>query len=187
MRRSLFSALQALLGALLDMSQMALTWNSANKSLTAVFVALLAAFTLLSGLRAYGPSSFSVFSIPRHAICGTPSSIHAVNFTQRNEYWDLTAAGDAVWADILPDNGGFVPHRDSNGHAYLTGISMFHQLHCLQMIRMAVQKLENSTHSGSARDVHDHHAGDQRHWVHCLDYLVQVCITRFHHLKIYSE
>jgi len=76
-----------------------------------------------------------------------------------------------------------------------TGISMFHQLHCLGMLRGAIQTLysrieelewERDTHgsndlhqheseklSSHKHARHDHFAGHD-HWAHCFDYLRQV-------------
>lgn len=65
----------------------------------------------------------------------------------------------------------------------MAGITMFHQPHCLGMIRSAIQQLmfdkpmnmEDAIglkHDGIGRR-HGPHL-DQEHWVHCLDYLAQV-------------
>ena len=104
--------------------------------------------------------------------------------------YDLSPAGDPHWEAILPPNGGFIlaEREEANGSTVTisTGISMFHQLHCLQIIRKAIQGYmgandcmsveheqgeDEMTHEHGATH-HDHH--DQTHWVHCLDYLAQV-------------
>jgi len=83
-------------------------------------------------------------------------------------------------------------HSQKQKHS--TGISMFHQLHCLGMIRGAIQTLyarieeleggAKHTHGdhvshrrgdGNESSGHDHLAGHD-HWTHCFDYLRQVII-----------
>ncbi|KAF1992170.1 hypothetical protein K402DRAFT_128 [Aulographum hederae CBS 113979] len=134
---------------------------------------------------------------------------HAVTFEQHLEFYDLTTAGDGNWSTILPNNGGFVVQKQRGGSYSMAGITMFHQLHCLQMIRGGIQELESETKRLKLRQVtgrhgdeedehtipdpgttgededddeavsegiHDGgHGGthDSKHWVHCLDYLMQ--------------
>lgn len=70
---------------------------------------------------------------------------HSVTFTQRPEYLDLSEAGDANWTSLLPPNGGFVSQPSQRGPGReVVGITMFHQLHCLQMIRSTIQELQSA-------------------------------------------
>jgi hypothetical protein len=120
-----------------------------------------------------------------------------VTFSRRNEFYDLTPEGDANWTALLPPNGGFVSHQTKDGNYEMAGLTMFHQLHCLQMIRAAIQNLQvegkdleadlDLQENGMIGDMgmehntknkvkrHGPHL-DQEHWVHCLDYLMQVSI-----------
>lgn len=144
-------------------------------------------------------------------------------FSEHREFYDLSRAGDANWTALLPPNGGFVVQKLDGRRSRMAGVTMFHQLHCLQMIRGAIQDLreENTKLSSRVRARHlDHddvdamkggvplvsdgfekehkhkqvegeerppqaevddggpstHRGghDSMHWVHCLDYLMQV-------------
>jgi hypothetical protein len=121
-----------------------------------------------------------------------------VTFQQRSKYFDLSEAGDGNWTSLLPPNGGFVSSPSREGPGYeMVGITMFHQLHCLQMIRSTIQDLMAGRPVGSrmnermenemfqakqghpylddsfgVRKRHGPHL-DQEHWVHCLDYLMQ--------------
>ena len=136
------------------------------------------------------------------------SRAHSVTFERHPELVDLTHGGDANWTALLPPNGGFVSQPSKDGSGYeMAGISMFHQLHCLGMIRTAIQDLKygkdetngadkkKATTMGkinglpvydeeddfgvrrrrSVRMEKEHGAHDEhKHWLHCLDYLVQV-------------
>jgi hypothetical protein len=126
-----------------------------------------------------------------------------VTFTQRPEFFDLTAAGDGNWTALLPPNGGFVSEKTGEGGYEMAGITMFHQLHCLQMIREAFQDvMEGKRMLESEMDAEEEEMGmgdvgrehgvrrkrvvgkrhgphlDQDHWIHCLDYLMQVSSLR---------
>ncbi|KAK0636391.1 hypothetical protein B0T17DRAFT_595893 [Bombardia bombarda] len=122
-------------------------------------------------------------------------------FTEHHEYKNMSHEHDYLWQELLGPNGGFLKKVDQDKKFHSYGISMFHQLHCLQMIRGAVQGLleENAmtrmNHSEKTEretmDEHEHehehdhatgsggddpHKGhlDSRHWLHCFDYLRQV-------------
>ncbi|KAK2011707.1 hypothetical protein LZ32DRAFT_511519, partial [Colletotrichum eremochloae] len=64
-------------------------------------------------------------------------------------------------------------------HKY--GISMFHQLHCLDILRRAFQMLLEATDlhqpemQQRSSNPHESHY-DQDHWTHCFDYLRQQSI-----------
>ncbi|KAH8817354.1 hypothetical protein F5884DRAFT_663008 [Xylogone sp. PMI_703] len=106
----------------------------------------------------------------------------SVTFQKYNNYQSLDPADDKYWEDLLTPNGGFViveePHIIESHHgttddiafaSRVRGISMFHQLHCLQMIRSALQESSGGKHQGHSE------AGSLRpaHWLHCFDYLRQ--------------
>ena len=61
-------------------------------------------------------------------------------------------------------NRGFVKLRLRDGSVRHYGVSMYHQLHCMEMIRAALGG-DSSRHSGH---------GDEPHLKHCLDYITQV-------------
>ena len=101
-------------------------------------------------------------------------------FKARPEFNDLTAEGNDLWDSIIPKNGGFILRR--KGKVWdVGGVSMFHQLHCLQMIRAGIQDLQNenkqmkrSPHGGEHEHGSSNGMNDTIHWAHCLDYLMQV-------------
>lgn len=137
---------------------------------------LLSAIFLFSTAALFISSSWAVQPIQDY-ICSS-SFTADVEFRSASEYRDLSPVGDQAWEDLLTSNGGFlVQEIDGKEHTY--GISMFHQVHCLQKIRLSLQALSNSSVS------HENHLDG--HIVHCLDYLRQVSFSirfdRTHHTQ----
>jgi hypothetical protein len=103
-------------------------------------------------------------------------------FSQTRIYSDLSPAADKNWTRLIPPNGGFVVRKGEGGKSEMAGVSMFHQLHCLSMIRMAVQDMRAGRQPALSHDEieEEEKHGDGRpleeHWVHCLDYLVQAVL-----------
>lgn len=118
-----------------------------------------------------------------------------VHFVQDNNYTSLDHKFDGLWHDdMLPPNGGYFPMDKETNNTDKLGISMFHQLHCLGMIREEMQHLHeiiDNLNAGGTGEVKSHHnsrrhndgfdfdAGrpahhDQGHTLHCFDYLRQV-------------
>ena len=64
---------------------------------------------------------------------------------------------------------GFLQVQRHNGEVEEYGISLFHQLHCLQMIRSLLLNQSWASHHHDAGQV-----DDGPHWAHCVDYLAQV-------------
>ena len=89
----------------------------------------------------------------------------------------LDASTDVFWDTdrLLTPNGGYII-REYEGQDSYYGITMFHQLHCLQALRTALQILTakaNGTGSGELPPSHWKHG---THYLHCLDYLKQVSL-----------
>jgi hypothetical protein len=61
-------------------------------------------------------------------------------FTAHAEYRNLSHEFDSLWEDLITPNGGFLSQKDGGDEANHYGISMFHQLHCLAIIRSALQQ-----------------------------------------------
>ncbi|CAG8959441.1 hypothetical protein HYFRA_00001339 [Hymenoscyphus fraxineus] len=78
------------------------------------------------------------------------------------------AANDTNWKELLSAGEGFLQVQNENGRKVKMGVSMFHQLHCLVMLR---DLLLNPTmaHASPTGDWPD----DNLHWLHCFDYLAQ--------------
>lgn len=105
-----------------------------------------------------------------------------MSFEEHDDYKNLTHAYDHLWDDLLPANGGFLSKTYSNGKSHGQGISMFHQLYCLQIMRSAYQSMQeklNGMHH-ERRELqeeksHKHMHLGQDHWLHGFDYLRQTC------------
>lgn len=121
----------------------------------------------------------------------SPDQTHGRVFNERPELERTVNDSDEVrtWESILlPPGGGGIRSHTIPDSIHLTadekkeekvlswGISMFHQLHCLIVLRAIVfpETTENTINSTSQA-----HSGDMLHdkvhWAHCFDYIAQVC------------
>ena len=83
------------------------------------------------------------------ALCVTPYT-QQVDFVPHPEYSNLSSQYDKLWDEILPANGGFLADTKF-------GITMFHQLHCLQLLRICLQKAHDEDEDGGrVMDSHGH-------------------------------
>ena len=115
----------------------------------------------------------------------------SVEFYEHYEYQNLSHASDHLWDELLTPNGGFLAGLDDAGQPHRYGISMFHQLHCVAMLRMLVQNLifgdeaSITAHGMPGNHINKknvprsdygaaHNDFDSEHWLHCFDYLRQV-------------
>ncbi|KAL7941846.1 hypothetical protein V8C42DRAFT_333888 [Trichoderma barbatum] len=107
-----------------------------------------------------------------------------VTFSEHPQYKNLSREYDYLWDELLTPNGGFIMKKDEKNIAHQYGLSMFHQLHCLAMIRAAMQDALNLPESTSkTQSRHKHHAhkngsvfDTSDHWLHCFDYLRQTIL-----------
>ncbi|KAI1337657.1 hypothetical protein F5Y15DRAFT_417798 [Xylariaceae sp. FL0016] len=89
------------------------------------------------------------------------------------ELKDMTAEADNAWSSTLSTPmGGFLWIDHNETHSEPWGVSMFHALHCLSLLRVQVQQSRNAkagTHDHSAHGTgkHEDHVG------HCFSYLAQ--------------
>lgn len=98
-------------------------------------------------------------------------------FRRRPELEDMTEVGDAAWSTMSSTKqGGFLWVRYNETYKTGHGVSMFHALHCLSMIRDAVKgpKTGVAAHShGSRGDTHGGKSEEEMHIGHCLSYIAQ--------------
>ncbi|CAN9228036.1 unnamed protein product [Alternaria sp. RS040] len=88
-----------------------------------------------------------------------------------------TSADDARKIDwesqLLTPNGGFLMVEEWDYKVQGYGVSMFHQLHCLTMIRTMLLGGEMSTaHEAKGNEW----KADPLHFLHCLDYMAQAIL-----------
>ncbi|KAJ4856800.1 hypothetical protein T069G_10168 [Trichoderma breve] len=80
----------------------------------------------------------------------------------------------AFWDSLLTPNGGFLMVDLGDHRNHSVGVSMFHQLHCLSIVRSVVvgggmHKHPNDGGGNSAME-------DDQHFMHCFDYIVQAIL-----------
>ncbi|KAF3002135.1 hypothetical protein E8E14_001761 [Neopestalotiopsis sp. 37M] len=126
---------------------------------------------------------------PNHDASLPITGTRPMKFSEHENYMNLSHEYDMLWMDLLTPNGGFVKRPDKHGKERKNGISMFHQLHCLGMMREAVQDLterlaaaesgmpmsSRRAAAGEAHGLHDPTA-EPDHWLHCFDYLRQTIL-----------
>ncbi|KAI0098117.1 hypothetical protein F4776DRAFT_532174 [Hypoxylon sp. NC0597] len=81
------------------------------------------------------------------------------------------------WDSLLTPNGGFLMVEEQSHEINQYGVSMFHQLHCLSMIRSVLLSSEmHMDHvQAESRDTAES-AKDHGHFLHCFDYIVQAIL-----------
>ncbi|KAJ5165642.1 uncharacterized protein N7500_007472 [Penicillium coprophilum] len=100
----------------------------------------------------------------------TTPRLNLYQFHTSKELEDLSTAGDASWQQLTTTNdGGFLWVRHNETYRTGWGISMFHSLHCLGLLREIVKT--KSDHSNS--DSHHASHADAAHAGHCLSYIAQ--------------
>ena len=112
-------------------------------------------------------------------VCGSDPLIETMVFTEHHQYMSLSHDADVYWKNLTGPNGGFIRQPDREGIVRRHGVSMFHQLHCLQMIRAEIQRLmhleqRHEAQRGGDGEQIGETMSDEAHWTHCLDYIRQV-------------
>ncbi|KAI0016086.1 hypothetical protein F4780DRAFT_713451 [Xylariomycetidae sp. FL0641] len=81
-------------------------------------------------------------------------------------------SSNAAWESLIPEGRGFVQlHGDASGSEGRYCVSVFHQLHCLDMLRRGYYAAAGST---GAADTEQHsHTTQSAHMQHCFDYIRQ--------------
>lgn len=89
----------------------------------------------------------------------------------------MTEAGDAIWSTVSSTKqGGFLWVRYNETYKTGYGVSMFHALHCLSVIRDATKGSKSGAvaHShGFKRGIHEGKSEEEMHIGHCLSYIAQ--------------
>ncbi|KAI1456423.1 hypothetical protein F4805DRAFT_458847 [Annulohypoxylon moriforme] len=140
--------------------------------------------TLVDGVRTGSSAHTASDSHPSLQECSTiqPSQeLHPVKFYKdpwKYPVYDRKESKNIDWWDnLLTPNGGFLMVKEKDGEINQIGVSMFHQLHCLSMIRAML--LKGNAHMDHVhvedRDMNQS-AKDRGHFLHCFDYIVQAII-----------
>ncbi|KAL3422013.1 hypothetical protein PVAG01_06169 [Phlyctema vagabunda] len=94
-------------------------------------------------------------------------------FQEEKSYQTFDSSADNLWRDLVTPNGGFF-FDETRTDSKVYGIAMFHQLHCVQMFRQDFQELYARLDGRSDGKLNVLHHIDEKHLLHCLDYLRQV-------------
>jgi len=124
----------------------------------------------------------------RHGTCERVDTVqhqeyHQHTFPEVTPLEDLGPGGDKSWSELTPAGGGFLWLRYNETFDMPWGISMFHGIHCLQMLRGEFQSQLGIRNGGG----HHHHrrqiatqndepgeGADLVHLGHCLAYIVEI-------------
>ena len=112
-------------------------------------------------------------------VCGVDTLTEPMLFTINAKYMNLSHDADVEWETLMTPNGGFIEQPDSEGIMRKHGVAMFHQLHCLIMLRTEIQRLmhiDQSHHGrrGGETEQDREALHEKYHWMHCIDYIRQV-------------
>ena len=105
---------------------------------------------------------------------------------------DLESAHETKWTSkFSTKQGGFLVVRRNETYTENWGVTMYHSLHCLMLIRTALghaiatgkhDSQHELRHEGmeyqgadTSESGHTAHAADVKHLEHCLSYIAQVC------------
>ncbi|KAL8948068.1 MAG: hypothetical protein Q9183_007723 [Haloplaca sp. 2 TL-2023] len=150
--------------------------GSRTPSLPIIVSSIIALLVILSVIfHSNINSAFRRFESNRH------HRLHHVTtiFRDKPVFENLSPSGDAEWERaLLTPKGGFlwVQYNGTTERPY--GISMFHALHCLKMLREVIQKspgMVEKEHKGQG-GMHGHETGhgqDMDHIGHCIGYIAQ--------------
>jgi Mycotoxin biosynthesis protein UstYa len=101
-------------------------------------------------------------------------------FTRVPTFEDMSHENDAAWAaTVMPEKLGFIYVKYNETFSIERGISMFHAMHCLSLLREMLQmKLpgeSSQSHQHGSKAGHEsaNHLREQ-HMPHCLSYVAQV-------------
>ncbi|RFU24747.1 hypothetical protein B7463_g11597, partial [Scytalidium lignicola] len=109
------------------------------------------------------------------AQCPQQTEFSIKKFGGNTDYMTLDHRKDVLWEALTVNDtsghGGLIWASDGNldGKETVGMISMFHQLHCLAGLRMALQASSEGKFVGIDQD-------DDLHWPHCMDYLRQTLL-----------
>jgi hypothetical protein len=95
------------------------------------------------------------------------------DFQEDKRIQTFNSTADKLWQDTVTPNGGFVID-ESRTESQVYGIAMFHQLHCLAMVRSGFQQLFARIERRGNGHTQMPHGFDEAHILHCLDYFRQV-------------
>lgn len=164
---------------------MAISKRNISIILGSVFLVLLSSLLLLlysnKHWRNFTEQFQDAICVPKQSWDPDPPiyrAFHPINALEETSepHSSLHHQTEQTWESLLlPPNGGLLRVRRENGTTGQYGVSMFHQLHCLIVLRglLFPGTSQNHEHSTSPSKTGEPHQ-DSVHWAHCLDYIAQV-------------
>jgi hypothetical protein len=103
-----------------------------------------------------------------------------VIFERDTNWFNMSHAWDDEWKALSGKTGGLLHMYDTEaGRDRPWGVSMFHQLHCLAILRAQMQQLQDALADGQADEGRAQELRlSNTHYQHCFDYLRQVRIKK---------
>ncbi|TWU71248.1 hypothetical protein ED733_002341 [Metarhizium rileyi] len=149
--------------------------------LLALFSSLVISFALFTYFMLLPFSQFTTRHKPSNKshvpadLLALEASVRPVRFAQHEAYRNLSHEHDRLWQDrLLPPNGGYLTLANGQNRTGRSAIAMFHQLHCLAMIRTEMQRLDDmrlgQTRTPTGSESWQRH---RERALHCFDYLRQ--------------
>ncbi|KAI9729791.1 MAG: hypothetical protein M1818_008405 [Claussenomyces sp. TS43310] len=93
------------------------------------------------------------------------------DFTYNRTFAEAPSAhSDGAWEELFPTQGGFFTHPTRGSERW--GLALFHQLHCLDIIRRGYWAAAESAESETSPESSEGHS-NRPHMRHCIDYLRQ--------------
>lgn len=150
------------------------SWSSSNPSLShannlffyliATILFATAIISILFTLFVWNPHAWNLHLVNQCVVANSNEARFPVEFADNMSFATLSPSSDKLWEDLVPPNLGLVMKMGEEGERVPFGIAMFHQLHCLREIRIALQNSVNPNHS----------EGFPWHVLHCFDYMRHV-------------
>jgi hypothetical protein len=98
-------------------------------------------------------------------------ALQMTRYGANESYMSLDNVYDYLWQNLSQHSiyGALIWSSEGvdGGHEKIGAISMFHQLHCLESFRTALQDAREGKDIGLD-------SNDNKHWPHCLDYMRKV-------------
>lgn len=155
--------------------------------LLSLFSSLVISFALVTYFMFMPFSQFTTHHHPKTLVASDlralEKSSKTVEFTHHEAFTNLSHEHNYLWRDaLLPPNGGFFTLSQQTNNTDKFGVAMFHQLHCLGVIRNEMQYMHDVIAKREKVPRRHGHEGvdavqrDNGQALKCFDYLRQVGI-----------
>ncbi|KAK3208720.1 hypothetical protein GRF29_77g1740238 [Pseudopithomyces chartarum] len=114
-------------------------------------------------------------------VSGAHETCYATQETRlvmKDQFANVYKKDNKAWTDLQGGSWGTVYTKENrdDGVVRMGGVAMFHQLHCLDSFRHAIQQLQDGHQIGFDHSTDT--AAHKGHWPHCFDYLRQILLCQ---------